>query len=159
MVDQTLVGHTKFDPDGGPPERRMGLLYSGFVATPTDKLPDRDPAQWPLGLSGAPEDPWKNMIYLVLQRCSSNELYTFVTQSKTGRRAVGNLLRHYDRMRKVYPGEYPVVKLKTGGFQPRDQRLPWTHVPVFVVVGRAPADSAVKPDTSLGAQMEDSIPF
>jgi hypothetical protein len=159
MVDETLAGHTKFGANDEPPERLMGLIYKGFVVTPTDELPDRDPAQWSIGLSGAPEDPWKHMIYLVLQRCSTNELYTFVTQSKTGRRAVGNLLRHYDRMRKSHPGEYPVVKLKTGGFQPKDQRLPWTHVPVFVAVGRAPADSAVKPDTSLKAQMDDDIPF
>lgn len=159
LADQTLVGHTKFSTDGGPPERRMGLLYEGFVVTPTEELPDRDQSQWSVGLSGLPEDPWKHMMYLVLQRCSNNELYTFVTQSASGRRSVGAFLRHYDRDRKNHPNEYPVVKLKTGGFQPRDKRLPWTHTPIFVVVGRAPVDSTVKPDTSLRSDMDDEIPF
>jgi hypothetical protein len=31
-------------------------------------------------------------------------------------------------------------------------------VPVFVVVGRAPRDSAAKPDTSIGAYLNDEIP-
>jgi hypothetical protein len=159
LADQTLAGHTKFSQDGEPPERMMGLLYEGFVVTPEAELPDRDQSQWPIGLSGKEEDPWKHMIYLVLERCTTHELYTFVTQSKSGRRSVGTLLRHYDRMRKNYPGEYPVVKLKTGGFQPRDQRLPWTYVPVFVAVGRAPVDSTAKPDTSLRGEMDDEIPW
>jgi hypothetical protein len=159
LADQTLVGHTKFSQDGEPPERMMGLLYEGFTVTPEAELPDRDQTQWPIGLSGAPEDPWKHMIYLVLERCATHELYTFVTQSKSGRRAAGNLLRHFDRMRTKHPNEYPVVRLKTGGFQPRDQRLPWTHVPVFVAVGRTPVDSTAKPDTSLRGEMSDEIPW
>jgi hypothetical protein len=32
-------------------------------------------------------------------------------------------------------------------------------VPVFAVVGRAPRDSAAKPDTSLRGDMDDQIPF
>jgi hypothetical protein len=159
MADQTLVGHTKFNADGAPPERLMGLLYEGFVVTPTELLPDRDQSQWQVGLSGLPEDPWKHMMYLVLQRCSNNELYTFVTQSASGRRSVGAFLRHYDRDRKTHPNEYPVVKLKVGGFQPRDKRLPWTHTPIFVAVGHAPVDSTVKPNTSPGTDMDDQIPF
>jgi hypothetical protein len=31
--------------------------------------------------------------------------------------------------------------------------------PVFAVVGRAPRDSATKPDTSPGGDMDDEIPF
>jgi hypothetical protein len=159
LADQTLVGHIKFNPDGGPPERIMGLLYEGFVVTATEELPDRDQSQWPIGLSGLAEDPWRHVMYLVLQRCSSNELYTFVTQSTSGRRSVGDFLRHYDRDRKRHPDEYPVVRLTTGGFQPRDKRKPWTPTPVFVAVGHAPMDSAAKPDTSLRTDMDDEIPF
>jgi len=72
---------------------------------------------------------------------------------------VGNLLRHYDRLTKTHPDMYPVVRLKAGGFNHRDERVGWVNTPVFAVVGRTPKDSAAKPDTSLAAQMDDELPF
>ena len=137
----------------------MGLLYDNFVMPPRSTLGDDDPADWKAGLSGAPEDPWKHHIYLVLQHGATAELFTFVTSSQTGRRAIGNLLRHFDRMRKNNPGELPVVRLKVGGFQHRDERIGWVPTPVLAVVGRAPSDSVAKPDTSLRADLNDEIPF
>jgi hypothetical protein len=89
----------------------------------------------------------------------TQELFTFATSSVTGRRAVGNLLRHYDRMRKNDPDSYPVVRLKRSGFTHRDERIGWVHVPAFAVVGRAPKSSAAVPDTSAAAQLQDEIPF
>jgi hypothetical protein len=157
LCDQTLVGWLRFNNDA-PPDRRMGLLYNGFVPPPREALGDLDQANWPAGLSGAPEDPWKHQMYLVLQG-ENSELFTFATSSMTGRRAVGNLLRHFDRMQKTHPGELPVVRLKTGGFQHRDERIGWVHTPVFAVVGRTPRDSAAKPDTSPAADLNDEIPF
>ena len=52
-------------------------------------------------------------------------LFTYTAGSVTGRRAVGNLLRHYDRLQKTHPDMYPVVRLKVGGLQPprRARRL------------------------------------
>jgi hypothetical protein len=82
-----------------------------------------------------------------------------VTSSITGRRAIGNLLRHYNRMQTTNPDMYPVAKLKVGGFQHRDDRVGWVKTPAFAVVGRAPKDSAAKPDTSVAADMDDEIPF
>jgi hypothetical protein len=162
LCDETLVGWIKFNREkdsDAPPERVAGLLYDGFVPPPRESLGDTNPAQWELGLSGAPEDPWLHQNCLVLQNTETKELYTFATTSKTGRRAVGNLLKHYDRMRRDGSNELPVVRLKSGGFNHRDDRIGWVHVPVFVICGRAPRDSAVKPDTSLAANMNDEIPF
>lgn len=94
----------------------------------------------------------------VLQQTETRELFTFVTTSETGRRALGNLLRHYNRMRKANPGEVPVVRLRVGGFNHRDPRVGWVPVPTFAIVGRTPRDSAAKPDTSLAANLNDEIP-
>src|SRR5262249_49600333 len=66
LADQTLVGWLKFN-DEAPPDRIMGLLYDGFVPPSRKQLGDLDQAKWPIGLSGAPEDPWKHQMYLVLQ--------------------------------------------------------------------------------------------
>ena len=159
LADQTLIGWLRFRDDGQPTDRAMGLVYDNFKMPERKELGDVDQTNWPAGLSGAPEDPWKHHVYLVLQHADTAELYTFATSSQTGRRAVGNLLRHYDRMQRTHPNELPVVKLKVGGFQHKDERIGWVSTPVFAVVGRAPRDSVAKPDTSTRAQMDDEIPF
>jgi hypothetical protein len=159
LADQTLIGWIRFRNDGQPPDRVMGLLYDGFRMPRREELGDLDKDDWPAGLSGAPEDPWRHWIYVVLQHADTAELFTFATSSMTGRRAVGNLLKHYDRMQRTHPNELPVVKLKVGGFQHKDERIGWVATPVFAVVGRAPRDSAAKPDTSTQGQLNDIIPF
>ena len=157
-ADQTMVGWIKFN-DDAPPDRHMGMLYDGFIMPPRAELGDTDPADWPAGLSGAPDDPWKHQMYLVLQQAGTAEFFTFITQSATGRRSVGNLLKHYERMRKINPNELPVVRLKAGGFQHRDDRVGWVATPAFAVVGRAPRDSVAMPDTSPACDMNDEIPW
>jgi hypothetical protein len=160
VCDQTLVGWIKFSSEEDtPPTRVMGLLYGGFVMPPRAELGDLDDSKWTPGLSGMPDDPWKHQIYLVLQNAETKEFFTFVTQSKTGRSAVGTLLRHYERMRKSHPDEYPVVRMQTGGFSHKDERVGWVTTPVFVVRGRAPADSSTRPDTSASGDMNDEIGF
>jgi hypothetical protein len=79
---------------------------------------------------------------LGLSACSADtqELFTFVTSSVTGRRAVGTLLKHYDRLRRNGGDDYPVVRLRTGGFKHRDERVGWLTTPVFVVYGKALRD-------------------
>ena len=72
--------------------------------------------------------------------------------SKTGRRAVGNLLRHYDRMQRTHPEEFPVIRLRTGGFQHKDDRVGFVRTPVLVVCGRSPKD--IVQDILAGAERE-----
>jgi hypothetical protein len=158
LADQTMVGWIKFN-DDEPPTRVMGLLYDGFEMPARETLGDLDTSTWDMGLDGRPADPWSHQNYLVLQHGETAELFTFVTSSKTGRRAVGNLLHHYNRMLRTYPGELPVVRLRTGGFEHRDERVGRVKTPVFQVVGRAPQDSVAKPDTSIEADLDDKIPF
>jgi hypothetical protein len=159
LCDQTMIGLIRFNGEGNPPDYKMGLLYDGFVMPARETLGDTDPATWELGLDGRPADPWRHFVYLVLQRGDTGELFTYTTSSVTGRRAVGNLLRHYDRMQRTHPDMYPVIRLKVGGFNHRDERVGWVEVPVFAVVGRQPRDSAAKPDTSPAGDMSDQIPF
>jgi hypothetical protein len=159
LVDQTLIGWIKFNGEGAPPDRAMGLLYDGFAMPARSSLPDLDQAKWEIGLDGRPADPWQHHVYLVLQRADTGELFTFVTSSVTGRRAIGTLLRHYDRMQRTHPDQYPVIRLKIGGFQHKDDRVGWVKVPVLAVVGRHAKDNAAKPDTSLAVDMNDSLPF
>jgi hypothetical protein len=159
LCDEVLVGWIKFAGEGEPPLRHQGLLYNGFVMPKRESLGDQDPRTWPEGLSGQPTDPWQHQICLVVQNPETQALYTFATSSLTGRRAVGNLLRHYDRMRRASSDFYPVVKLKPGGFQHKDPRVGFVATPTFQVVGRTLKNSAAVPDTSPGADMSDSLPI
>jgi hypothetical protein len=159
LADDTLVGWMKFNGVGEAPEKIMGLLFEGFEMPSRESLGDLDPKAWELGLDNQPQDPWLHQQCLVLQNTETAELYTFTTSSKTGRRAVGQLLRHYERMQRTKPDELPVIRLGKGGFKHKDSRVGWVDTPVFVVVGRAPRDSAAKPDTSLGTFLDDKIVF
>ena len=159
LCDETLVGWIRFHEDGEPPDRIQGLLYDGFVMPPRNTLGDLDESQWKPGLSGQPEDPFKHQICLVLQDPKTQGLYTFVTASTTGRRAVGNLLRHFDRMARRDPDSYPVVRLKPSGYHHKDERIGWVPTPSFPVVGRTPKNSVTVPDSSPGSDMNDFIPF
>ena len=150
----------KFNGAGEAPDKVMGLLFDGFEMPLRDCLGDLDKSKWENGLDNQPADPWLHQMNIVLQNTETQELFTFSTSSKTGRRAVGNLLRHFQRMGRTRPDELPVVKLGKGGFQHKDTRVGWVDcVPVFVVVGRAPRDSAAKPHTSIETFISDQIPF
>lgn len=157
LADQTLAAYVKFQSEQAP-ARIGGLLYApDFALPPRDRLGDNDPKRWEIGLSGRPEDPWKEELMVVLKCPATMELLTFSTVSKTGRRAVGNLLKHYDRLQATSPGSFPVVRLKPGGYQ--DSRYGWVHVPNFIVVGVSAGHTAAIPDTSLKTEMDDLIPF
>jgi hypothetical protein len=156
LCDQTLVSWVKFN-DGEPPQRIGGLLYQNFDLPPREQLGDNREAEWPIGLSGRPEDPWKHEMLLVLRRPATLEMLTFATTSKTGRSGVGNLLKHYETLQFGSPGAYPVVRLKPGGY--RDKRFGWVPTPSFIPVGIAGGLSPAVPDTSLKTQLDDEIPF
>jgi hypothetical protein len=156
LVPETLIGWIKFNGSGNPPSREMGLLYDGYQMPPRESLGDTDEAAWEMGLDGKPADPWVHAIYLVLQRADNSELFTFVAMSKTARRAIGVLLRHYDRMQRTNPGYLPIVALKVGGYQHRDTRVGWVKTPVIAAMGQVPGDKAVN---SAPADMNDEIPF
>jgi hypothetical protein len=159
LCDQTMIGLIRFNGEGNPPDYRMGILYDGFIMPDREALGENDPSTWELGLDGRPSDPWRHFMYLPLQRGDTGELFTYTTSSVTGRRAIGNLLRHYDRMTRTHPDQYPVVRLKVGGFNHRDDRVGWVNVPVLAIMGQHPKNNAARPDTSPAGDMSDSIPF
>jgi hypothetical protein len=137
----------------------MGLLYGGFNMPQRESLGDLDQSTWEEGLDGRPADPWQHQMYLVLQQADTKEMFTFITGSVTGRRAVGTLLRHYERLRCNGSDEVPVVRLRKGGFKHKDDRVGFVVTPVFVVFGKTPRESAAKPDTSTEAILNDQIPI
>jgi hypothetical protein len=158
LADECMVGWIKFNGPGEMPDKVMGLLFDGFEMPTRESLGDLDPSKWEAGLNGQPADPWQHQQMVVFQDRASSELYTFTTSSVTGRKAVGTLLRHYDRMRRTHPDDLPTVRLGVGGFKHKDARVGWVSVPLFVVTGRAPKSGAAKPEP-LAQILDDKIPF
>ena len=65
--------------------------------------------------------------------------------------------------RACLPGEAPVIQLKVGGFNHRDDRIGWVSTPVLAHVSRvARADAVAPPAAALAApraEFDDSVPF
>jgi hypothetical protein len=157
LCDQTLIAWLKFHGAGVPPDKIAGLLYQGFDLPPRDALGDNDPTEWETGLDGKPSDPWVHQISLVLENGESSELFTFTTGSLTGRKAVGNLLRHFNQMERRGENAYPLVQLRTNSFQHKDPRVGEVLVPNLVVCGRVQRDGGAP--TPVEAPFNDDVPF
>jgi hypothetical protein len=158
LCPETLIGWIKFSGDDSPPERVMGLLYEGFQMPKREELGDLDQTQWPAGLNNAPQDPWLHQMALPLMNATTQELLVFTTLNETGRRTVGRLLQHYERMLRLNSDELPVVRLKVGGFNHRDPRVGWVSTPQFAIVGRTKRSDVAKP-AALPGDFDQEIPF
>jgi hypothetical protein len=154
LFRETRVSWKKFV-EGQPPEVHGGLLFDGYVLPRRETLGDTDQNEWPVGLSGFPQDVWQHFLEIVLERVDTHEVFLFGTSSVTGRRAVAALLKHCQRAGRNDPAYVPVVKLRTGSFKHKDPRVGTVSVPNFAVVGQAKA--APVPDVA--NDMDDEIPF
>jgi hypothetical protein len=159
LMDESLWGWVRFHEDG-PPDKIMGpLCEEDYRPPPRNSLGDTDESQWKPGLNGAPEDPFKLTMYVVLQSVTTQKLYTFITNSKTGRGGVAALSRHYKRLRKTAPDEYPLVVLQAVRKKHQDDRVGFYWVPFFVVRGKVPKSDVTRADASLSSDLDDSLGF
>ena len=159
QCDQLVWGRVKFNGPGNPPTRHLGPKYDGYVPSERETLGDTDLRQREVGLSGKPDDPWQIYYYLPVENPETHEVFCFAASTDTTRRAVGKLLRHYDRVRKTDADFYLLIQLKHGGFTHRDLRVGWVNTPVLAVVGRIPRADAAKPDTGKSGLPNDELPF
>ena len=155
--DQARGGFQKFGAKGERPEYRVGLIFGGKPPE-RDGLPDRDPTQWPVSdLTGEKEDPWREVQLVPLQSIDDGTVYVFSTMSVTGLRAVSNLLSQSARMAGKDGDNYPVIKLRCGGYE--HKRFGWVKVPAFERVGSASKSEITAAVTSLAGDLDDEIPF
>jgi hypothetical protein len=159
IYDQVVGGWIKFMGKGTPPIRKQGRLFDGFVPVPRSELGDDDNSEWELGLSGKPQDPWQIQLLLPLQNVETGELFIFQTTSVTGRRAVDNLVAQCAQMLKKEPDYYPVIKLRVGGFDHRDERVGWVKTPAFERVGKAPKADTTIVATAVAEDLNDELPW
>lgn len=157
LPDIVVGGWIRFGEKGEQPKRIMGNLSNGFAPPPREELGDNDPAQWDIGLSGRPEDPWKTQLNLALQR-QDGERAMFSTMSKGGINEIVRLMRSYQRQRQNGANTYPIVRLQKGGFQHRDERIGEILKPMLTVIGNVGRDNETAPPV-IDDKMNDEVGF
>jgi hypothetical protein len=119
--------------DGAPTRHIVGLVAEGYTPPPREELGDMDESEWS-ELNGRPIDPWQATNYMIMLD-DEGEFYTFVTSSKGGLSAVGELATNFGKHRRMKPDEIPVVELRARSYQHKDYGE--TFAPVLKLVGWA----------------------
>jgi hypothetical protein len=127
-----------------------------------------DPSEWPDGLDGKPNDPWRYAKFLYLLDPMSAEVFTFTSSTTGGRIGISDLAAQIGLMRRTRPGAVPIVELQSRQMKTKFGMKPR---PFFQVVGwRVKSDEAQKliadstdKDDGDGAKtvnaFDDEIPF
>jgi hypothetical protein len=154
-------GWTKFE-NQQVTDRKMYRVADGRRPADRDELDSRDEKLWPIGISGAPADPWVFQFYLPMESRETGEVVIFVTSSFGGKRAVADLCKAYSRrVARTGKSEQPVIRLGKAKMPTRQ----WGDVPRpdFEVIGWTGDEHEgireVKPMDSVKDELDDEIPF
>jgi hypothetical protein len=127
-----------------------------------------NPSEWPDGLDGKPNDPWRYAKFLYLLDPLSAEVFTFTSSTTGGRIGISDLSAQIQLMRGTRPGAVPIVELQSRQMKTKFGMKPR---PFFQVVGwrvksdeaqKLIADSTDKDDgdgTKTVNDLDDEIPF
>src|SRR5262245_1110369 len=161
-IDQLARGWVNFREDDTVDVRGITKIADG--KPPARKtLGDLDKKKWKeKDEEGNPKDPWQLQWYLPLVSDDLGEIFTFVTGTDGGDKAIGNLcgiFGHRDRN-----GLLPIIALKSRSY--RHKKYGPVHKPEFIVVGwhgdgPKPVNQ-ITPKTgnaTANADMNDEVPF
>jgi hypothetical protein len=104
--------------DQKPVDARMGLVSEGFRPPSRDELGDNDETEWE-EYDGEARDPWQDTMQCLLLDPKTGEVFTFVTSSKSGKTALGEVAAVYgDRMQDGEdPNAMPIIKLASSFYK------------------------------------------
>jgi hypothetical protein len=76
-----------------------------------ETLGDDDEDDWPAGLNGNPEDPWRNTRFIYMVNTRTAETVTFTNHTVGIRRCYEALGKAVTNMRAAHPSALPIVEL------------------------------------------------
>jgi hypothetical protein len=162
-MPETRHGWIKWVDEGSGekvPTHVVGKITDDFIAPAREALDYRNVGDWPIGLDGKPEDPWRKVVYLPLVSVDGQEHVTFTTSTPTGLSRFWKLVDQYGRQGRFRPGDYPIIEISTGSYQ--DKRYGRIEVPSFRIVDWARPDEALlqlgHQEGDGGSEMDDPDP-
>jgi hypothetical protein len=155
FIDEVARGYVRFE-DKTVTDRRIVKVRDGHPPK-RDELGDDDESLWEVDENtGKPRDPWVLQWLLPMAAVDAEgDLVVFVTSSKGGMGAIGNLCRIYGRSQRN--GLLPIVALKTAHYKhPEWGKIAKPDLPIVGMHGVA--EPPTKPAGD-GKPWDDEIPF
>ena len=160
LLHETRKGYIKFNGQGVPPDVRMVRIDENAKVPERDELGDNDQSQWPIGLSGEPEDPWKPQFAIPMTRHDSGgELYVYVARGIVAMNSAGDLLGRWRYHPKRKVGLVPVIHIESGTY-PSKRYGGRKPKPLLVIDGWVTKTGEPPPEIkqlSLKDELNDSI--
>jgi len=153
-IDEVARGWVKFV-DKQVVDRRIVKVRDGH-APKREELGDDDKDQWEVDDDGNPRDPWVFQWLLPMSPVdTAGDLTVFVTSSKGGKAAVGDLCRIYGRSKRN--GLLPIVAIKTTSY--KHPEFGKVFKPDFPIVGWHGTASPPQAPPDNGEPWDDEIPY
>jgi hypothetical protein len=161
LLHLTGKGFIKFNA-GAPPTVHMVKIYENVPDIEREELGDLDREQWPIGMNGEKEDPWKPQFAIPMQRYDTGgEIFILIARGVVSMNSVGDLLGRFRGHPKRKAGCIPVVRIESGTYPSKKfgGRKP---KPVYAIDGWVtptgePAPELPKP--SLAEELNDEVGF
>jgi hypothetical protein len=133
-IDTLTIGWEKWV-DKHLVDQRVGLIIDGFSRPERDELDDVAKESWRKDKEGKPTDPWQpvSRVSMYTKRGDADSIYTFITRSDGGIKAINKLRDRAMRELRMRPDVYPVVELGVRAYEHEE----WGRikVPTLKVVG------------------------
>lgn len=136
-MDNLLVGWVKWA-DNKPVEQIMGRVVEGFAPPSRSTLGDNDKEAWEVGTDGKERDPWQfsNQVLMkpVGKQYDTDIAVTFVTSSKGGIGAIGELCKKYGKEMRTREGQNPIVELGVDAYNHPNKEFGRIKTPILALV-------------------------
>ncbi len=129
-----------------PGETHMGLVVENYQPPKRSELGYLDEDEWERDAEGRARDPYAftNQVVMVGE---DGRVFTYVTSSRGGLSAVGELCKAHGSHIRQHPGDDPLIELAVGSYQHRDKAIGRVKFPVLKVVGWVAKDDPGSPVT------------
>jgi hypothetical protein len=155
-VGELLVGWVRWSASK-PTDHLMLRVADNKPLPKRADLGDLDQTAWELDGAGTPRDPWQFTNYLPLLN-ETGELFTFVTSSRGGIGAIGELCRRYSRHHRRHPDVLPIVALEVDSYQHKVKDYGRIKFPKFTPMGWAPKSKFDEALIAAGFTVSESEP-
>jgi hypothetical protein len=143
-----MVGWQKWV-DDKPVDNHMGLVSENFQPPSRRVIGDnKEDGGWEEDDNGVERDPWQKSNMVIMRAIGTltdtEGLYTFVTSSRGGLNAIGELSKRYGRKIREDDTLLPIIELDKDSYLHSNKRIGEVYIPVLKLVGWGRADDVVE---------------